>query len=163
MLTKSTIFRLSGMALFLYSLFFASSQVEGAIPPKRWVRKCGQESKTFLRWYCKDSSFVFPFPFRQVHVVLRYPAPRKELFPFQHQASECCKRGCQESGYIKMCWYHNILKHCERHNNHHTKEGRQNRANCLLKLEKVKRSYEVEQIPRLTKTQIASDLALESS
>ncbi|XP_039265483.2 uncharacterized protein LOC120341107 [Styela clava] len=77
------------------------------------LRKCGNNGKDFMRWFCKDASFDFPFPFNRIHIIFRYRAPFKDLYPFQHQAAVCCRTGCNESGYKRMCYFHKKIRRCE--------------------------------------------------
>ncbi|XP_077976301.1 uncharacterized protein LOC120341590 isoform X2 [Styela clava] len=98
------------------------------------IRKCGNEATSFLKWFCQNPTFEFPFDFSKVHVVLRYQPPRKELYPFQYQAAVCCKMGCKEYEFRRLCRYQNLHDLCTNGINIRTKEGRDARAQCLLQV-----------------------------
>ncbi|XP_039265270.2 uncharacterized protein LOC120340935 [Styela clava] len=130
------------MALFSYAfasvvfLVLLSSQVDKthAGVSNGVMQRCGNNAREFLRWFCMDSSFDFPFPFNRVYIIMRYRPPVKGLYPFQHQASVCCRFGCPESGYQKMCHYHKKIQNCERYWNHRIRAGRRKRrySHCRL-------------------------------
>ncbi|XP_039265314.1 uncharacterized protein LOC120340975 [Styela clava] len=100
------------------------------------IQRCGSDARDFLRWFCRDQTFDFPFPFNRIHLVRLFRPPYKNLFPFQHQASVCCRSGCPESSYQRMCQYHHKLKSCEKRRHVHpkTREGRRSRRLSLCRL-----------------------------
>lgn len=103
--------------------------------PVRYTKVCGRIAKDFLQFYCRDNSFKFPFPFNRNHLTVLYPPPRKNVYPFQHQAAVCCRRGCQEIGFNRMCQYHKNLPKCERGIDKSTRRGKIARAKCLLRVD----------------------------
>lgn len=91
------------------------------------IRRCGHNAQHFLRWFCMDPTFSFPLLSHRMYVILRYRSPYKEIYPFQQQAATCCKYGCPESGYQRMCTYHKKLQLCEKKFNYRTTSGRRKR------------------------------------
>lgn len=116
--------RVAAVVFFLVVVLAEVQNTEGRVVDDSF-KKCGIKAKQFLAWFCDDETFDLPFPYRHVHIVLRYPPPRRELYPFQHQYSLCCKRGCRENEYEKLCHYHRQLQAAKTRGNHHTKEGRE--------------------------------------
>lgn len=126
-------FAISTIALLLMT--YGIQDTEASNMPNGLLQKCGNDARDFLRWFCHDPTFQFPFPFHRIYIILRYRAPVKGLYPFQHQASQCCRHGCDETGYSKMCHYHRRMKLCGKFRTLNIQHGTRKRqfSFCLLK------------------------------
>lgn len=89
------------------------------------IQRCGQDALNFLRWVCNDPTFKFPFPYHYLRFFQHHRGPYKNMYPFQSAAMNCCRYGCQESTYQKMCTYHKKIQQCEKRQRHYrTQHGR---------------------------------------
>lgn len=118
------------------------------------IQRCGQDAVNFLRWFCIEPTFKFPFPFHYMrskyNITWQYAkylklnrvfyspvfqhvrGPYKNVYPFQSAAITCCKYGCQESTYHKMCMFHKKIQHCERRRKHHRTQAGRRKGVCRL-------------------------------
>lgn len=121
---------------FLFAVTFIivlsqSAQRTEAIRSNGVIRRCGNNAREFLQWFCMDESFTFPFSTHSSIILIlstRYHLGReKGIYPFFHLAVKCCKDGCLESDYQKMCDYHKKIQRCERRQQYRKKIGKKRR------------------------------------
>nr|CAB3261911.1 uncharacterized protein LOC100177666 [Phallusia mammillata] len=118
--------RVFGVAFVFLVLFsFLPTSVDAAAVRPRYAAvhrreafresHCGENAVKFMRWFCKDDSFRFPFPFNRPHLIRKQNTfPSRVTHPFHHQYVRCCKHDCDTPEYTWMCDVHRSLKKCRK-------------------------------------------------
>lgn len=88
--------------------------------------KCGRHLIDHVAFVCGKKNFKFPFTIpRNYKESLMYYLPRRQRYTYRYTAILCCRRGCTNHQYNKICQYDHLFSNCK------SKSSHSNYTECL--------------------------------